>query len=533
VAFLSDPDPGLWAFVALAGLVVAVLVWIAVVALVRTAAGKRIQSAVIASPAAAEAETSTPNGVGTHPPPLLAIETLDIDALPAWGTAYEARRAAHLSRGPAIRSVYRRTVVLLAIPITAVLVGDGALDGDIHRIPLWVPILLAVTVGAVALAETSSPRRSIAPLVMPLFGALWVALAVSAVWTMVSEREGRYWVVVGAVGATMALVFLWLRRARMRLEARHPIHAPFNLLFLRVFGHAAVSSLAREWQFVGPFLMLGGPDTAGESMHDMYYAFTGRANDVIVEDDAELDDALAEVASGLDSHLRYPARALQCTDSTWTAALDRLIPMAHVVAMDLSGFSSARRGSGYEIGRLVDEVPIAQVMLFVFDTTDAEALEQAVRVRWEGMAAASPNRRPDPGRLRVVNSRGYASRARSDPELADPKVREQFVDDLGDRIRGLLCDAAEAGLTARDPEYAMQTYVIDWGRTGIPSLVRRFGSWILGLGVLALGVSGLSGSGASSWIAGALVGLAWLLVIDRASLARSETPAGRGRWHQR
>jgi hypothetical protein len=407
VAMLFEAPIWIWALAGVGALLLAFLVAVIVVALLRGGAKRRIGRVVARTPAKGpiagdaihqsqtEEQARAPvrsAGLGTHPPPELAIETVDVDALPTVASAYEVRRAAHLSRGPAIRSAYRGTVLMLAIPIALVLLVNGALSRDVHKVPVWVPILLAVTVGIVYMAASASPpRRSVGPLFMPLLGAVWVAFAVTAAWTIVAEREGRWWVVPTAVGAIIAVTLAWFRRRRMTLEERYPIHAPFNLLFLRVFGHSDVYSLAGEWRPYGPFLMLGGPDTAGASMHDMYYAFTGRAGEVVIENQAELDEALVDLASGLDSHLMYPAKALQCTDSTWRAALDRLIPMAHVVAMDLSGFSSVRGGSVYEIGRLVDEVSVEHVLVFVFDTTDVEAVEQIVRAAWKDMSATSPN----------------------------------------------------------------------------------------------------------------------------------------------
>jgi hypothetical protein len=531
-----------WALAVFAALLVAALLWVVVVTLLQRAAGRRIGKVVSGPRAASQTGPSRARhrasavspGVKLPPPPELAIETMEIDALPAAGAAYEARRASNLNRGPAIRSVYRRVVVLLAIPIAVVLVARGALARDIDEIPLWVPILLAVTLVLVYFAAAgSSPRRSIGPIVIPLVGALWVALAVGAVWTIVAHREGRWWVTAIAISATIVVAFSWLRRARMRLEVRYPIRAPFNLLFLRVFGHSDVYSLASDWRSFGPFLMLGGPDVAGQAAHDIYYAFTGRAREVVVDDATELEEALAGLASGLDSHLRYPARAIQCTDSTWVAALERLLPLAHVVAMDLSGFSGARCGSTYEISRLVDEIPSEQVTLFVFDTTDVEALEETIRRAWEEMSATSPNRRADSGRIRIVNSRGFANRARSDPRFADQDARERFVEELGDRIRGLLCAAAEAGLATRDPEYAAHADIIDWGRIGIPHAVRRLGVWIIALGLCALGASAVSGSSGTQAVAEAVSGLAWIIAIDRSSFSRSETLVGKGGWRRR
>ena len=539
---LADTPGWGWVIVAFVGLLVIVFVAIFVVVLLQIAARRSIERVVRGPPGApsrpetkedAGAQTPTPR-VGIDPPPELAVETLEIDALPEGGPAYRARHAAQLERGPAIRKVYRRAVIILAVPIAAALVANAALARDVHEIPLWLPILFAVSLTMLYFAgAASSPGASIGPLIMPLLGSVWVALAAGALWTSFAEQQRGRWIALIVIGATVTVAFLWLRRGRRRLEKQYPIPAPFNLLFLRVFGQADVYSLARQWQPFGPFLMLGGPDTGGKSTRDMHYAFTGRAHQVVVENAAELDEALAELAGGLDSHLRYPARALQCTDATWAVALERLLPAAHVVAMDLSGFSSARGGSVYEIGRLVDEVPTEQVTLFVFDTTDIAALERTVRAAWNEMSADSPNRQSQPRRLRIVSSRGFVTRARANPKLANENALQAFAENLYDRVRSLLCDAAAEGLARSDPPYAQRTGVIDWGRTGIPQIVRRAGVWILGLGFCAVAVSALSGGSVTRVIAAASVGLTWLLAIDRASVGRSETLVGQGRWRRR
>jgi hypothetical protein len=199
VVVLSQTSVWVWALAVFAALFVAALVWVVVVVLLQRAAGRRIGSVVSGAPASAQtgpwragSASAVSRGVELAPPPELAIETLAIDALPATGAVYEARRVADLNRGPAIRSVYRRAVLLLAIPIALVLVARGALARDVREIPLWVPILLVVTLALVYFAATAStPRRSIGPIVMPLLGALWVALAIGAVWTIVAGREGR------------------------------------------------------------------------------------------------------------------------------------------------------------------------------------------------------------------------------------------------------------------------------------------------------------------------------------------------------
>jgi hypothetical protein len=149
------------------------------------------------------------------------------------------------------------------------------------------------------------------------------------------------------------------------------------------------------------------------------------------------------------------------------------------------------------------------------------------------MSATSPNRRAHSGRVRIVNSRGFANRARSDPRFADQDARERFVEELGDRIRGLLCASAEAGVATRDPEYAAHTDIIDWGRTGIPQPVRRLGLWIIALGVCALGASAVFAASATRTIAEAIAGLAWIVAIDRASISKSETLVDKGGWHRR
>ena len=252
-----------------------------------------------------------------------------------------------------------------------------------------------------------------------------------------------------AVGATLAVTLLWLRWVRMRLESRIPSTLPSTCCSCACSNTATCTPSRASGNPSGRFSCCG-PDTAGQSMHDWHYAFTRRADEVVVEHAAELDESIADLGSGLDSHLRYPARPIQCTDSTWAAALERLLPFAHVIAMHLSGISSALRGTVYEIGRLVEEVPTEQVILFVFDTTDVEALEQAVRAAWQDISAVSPNRRA-PGLLRIVNSQGFASRARADPEVRLAENTCAICASHGDRVRGLLCDAAVAGLETRAP----------------------------------------------------------------------------------
>jgi hypothetical protein len=67
---------------------------------------------------------------------------------------------------------------------------------------------------------------------------------------------------------------------------------------------------------------------------------------------------------------------MRCANATWKAALQYLLDRADVVVMDLSSLSDQNRGVAYEIGKLIDEVPLHRVVLLFDESTDLKVLKE-------------------------------------------------------------------------------------------------------------------------------------------------------------
>jgi hypothetical protein len=60
--------------------------------------------------------------------------------------------------------------------------------------------------------------------------------------------------------------------------------------------------------------------------------------------------------------------------------------------MDLRGFSRANQGCLFEIGELLNVVPLDRVVFVVDASTDEAFLREALARSWSTIAASSPNR---------------------------------------------------------------------------------------------------------------------------------------------
>ncbi len=98
----------------------------------------------------------------------------------------------------------------------------------------------------------------------------------------------------------------------------------------------------------------------------------------------------------------YPEELLLCNDATWKAAVEGLTRRAEKVVIDAAEFSRERRGLIWEIQHVVDHFATENIVVLVNSFTDLPALGEEFRRAWRNIAAASPNNRPEEGRLRIV-----------------------------------------------------------------------------------------------------------------------------------
>jgi hypothetical protein len=91
--------------------------------------------------------------------------------------------------------------------------------------------------------------------------------------------------------------------------------------------------------------------------------------------------------------LTTPDLAMFCYDDTWKVAVDEFTRVADAVLMDLRGYSAARKGCEYEVGFLIDKLPIDRVVFLADTESDRDSIRDLLGRKWSAMHDASPNRR--------------------------------------------------------------------------------------------------------------------------------------------
>jgi hypothetical protein len=173
-----------------------------------------------------------------------------------------------------------------------------------------------------------------------------------------------------------------------------PIPADVPILFLWVFDRSTTGSLLHRLNQIGPVYLLRGGGILAFDLTELPRMVFGRIDRMIEEDEDEVMDRLRRfrVTHRLGS---YSLCTMACTDSIWTFALDRMVERCDVVVVDLSDFVPGRAGIEYEIGLLLDRVPLDRVVFVAGPETDRDGLRQLVRAVWDTLATDSPNRGHD------------------------------------------------------------------------------------------------------------------------------------------
>jgi hypothetical protein len=79
-----------------------------------------------------------------------------------------------------------------------------------------------------------------------------------------------------------------------------------------------------------------------------------------------------------DRYGAYPMRSILCANSTWRAAVDRLLDTADLVVLDLSGYTDRRAGTRYELQRVLDRVPAERLIMLADPKSKNKILEEAI-----------------------------------------------------------------------------------------------------------------------------------------------------------
>lgn len=185
-----------------------------------------------------------------------------------------------------------------------------------------------------------------------------------------------------------------------------------STLFLWVFDRVTTGSLLYRIGRIGPVYSLRGGGTLLGSITDVARMTVGKIDRFIEQSEEEV---LARLATfRVRRWFGYYAQfSMLCTDEIWTFALDRMLERCRVVVVDLTDFTAGRAGIAYEIGLLLDRVPLAQTVFVGGPDTDLVAFRALVGAVWDTLAVDSPNRN-GPAELRIALTTSL-------PELATSK----------------------------------------------------------------------------------------------------------------
>jgi hypothetical protein len=187
-------------------------------------------------------------------------------------------------------------------------------------------------------------------------------------------------------------------------------HRPLRIAYLRVFdnGARATTFVQGAWREFG--YVYGLRSAKAIDPRELRALRHGGGRELIVSGDAALDAALAASPSSplppgrnkirgvstyviptRDRYGAYPMTMPLCHGAYWRRAVDRLLAMVDVVALDLSGIQEHNLSTAYEVQRVIDRVPVERVVFLADRRSSTEYIEELLRLAWTRMAADSPN----------------------------------------------------------------------------------------------------------------------------------------------
>lgn len=171
-----------------------------------------------------------------------------------------------------------------------------------------------------------------------------------------------------------------------------------ELLLLRVFSLGKRSERLYEvinkvWLRTGSINLIAGPDllTATVEPHEFLSFISGHLSRQFVSDKQDLLNRMLKIDTCPDPDGRYRVNEFFCRDDTWQITIRHLALRSNVILMDLRSFSRANQGCTYELGELLNFIPLDQIILVEDDSTDHIFLEETIKAIMQHLDTASPN----------------------------------------------------------------------------------------------------------------------------------------------
>lgn len=215
-----------------------------------------------------------------------------------------------------------------------------------------------------------------------------------------------------------------------RLVTRAKTQPNARLLFLRVFGSPSRSEklfdlLSARWRYAGSIQLISATDVARSRFEpDEFLDFlSGNLASAYIGTSTDLDRRLSGLDLRPDPDGRYRVNEFFCRVDTWQQTVTRLMAQSDLVVMDLRDFTSERKGCIFELGALIDEVPLRRVVLMIDQTTDEPLLRRTLADLWQRMEPQSPNASGEIACVRMIDlASGYPAAVRRLMQLGDEVV---------------------------------------------------------------------------------------------------------------
>jgi hypothetical protein len=228
-----------------------------------------------------------------------------------------------------------------------------------------------------------------------LFDTLWLS-ASFCVSGYVFDDDNRFSYLLGLLPFVLYKITVGYKLKRLAAAAEPLPKA--RLLFLRVFGSTRRSEklfdlLAARWRYAGSIQLISATDIARGSFEpDEFLDFlSGRFARAYIRTGIDLDRRLEGLDFRPDPDGRYRVNEFFCHIDTWQQTVTRLMGHSDLVVMDLRAFSAERKGCIFEIGALINEVPLNRVVLLIDQTTDEPLLRRTLADQWRKLNTQSPN----------------------------------------------------------------------------------------------------------------------------------------------
>ena len=228
--------------------------------------------------------------------------------------------------------------------------------------------------------------------------------------------EGERWFLISLLAFAVYKIVSWVGFSWLRTRFPAP-RRKLNLLMLRVFSlgkrtERLFDVLAMHWRYIGNIRLIAGPDLATTTMepHEFLEFLSGRLTRQFIDGAQTLERRISNMDLVPDYDGQFRVNDFFCFADTWRLVLARLVQASDVVLMDVRGFSSRNSGCIFEIGELIDVMPLGQILFIIDGTTDETFLRQTIEQAWAHMKSTSPNRGAASGRLRMFRLGGLHDR---------------------------------------------------------------------------------------------------------------------------